>query len=180
MNQLPDKFPDIATSRLALTALKPAHAGRLFQLFTDKQVIRYYNVLPLKEEKDAEKVIHYLRQRFIDKLGIRWAITLKGTDEFIGTIGFNNFPQPHRGVIVYAIEHQHWGKGFMTEAIQALVRYGFHDLELIRIEAEVLPGNSASERVLAKNGFKQEGMLHKWLEWGGDFFDVNMWALVKA
>lgn len=179
IHHLPDIFPTLHTQQLELIELQPAHAIDLLHIFEDKRVTEYYHVMPLRTEMDAEKVITYFHHRFKDKLGIRWGIALKGEKHIIGTIGFNSFPQSHRGVIVYALAHSYWGKGLMTEAILELVRYGFRELGLKRIEAEVMPANIPSARVLQKNGFRQEGMLKKWMEWGGKLFDIHMWALVR-
>ncbi|WP_343745391.1 GNAT family protein [Chitinophaga sp.] len=179
MHPLPNVFPQLYTSRLDLVELQPWHATDLLELFSDPLVTQYYHVMPLKTELDAERVISYFYHRYKDQLGIRWGITLQGQSKLIGTIGFNSFPQLHRGVIVYALAHAYWGQGYMTEAILELVRYGFRELELSRIEAEVMPANVSSERVLIKNGFHQEGTLKKWMEWEGRLFDINMWALVR-
>lgn len=179
MHPLPNIFPELHTQRLDLIELQPSHAPDILELFGDPRVTEYYHVMPLKSILDAERVITYFHHRYKDQLGIRWGITLKGQSKLIGTIGFNSFPQIHRGVIVYALAHPHWGRGLMTEAILEMVRFGFRELQLSRIEAEVMPANTPSERVLVKNGFHQEGTLKKWMEWDGRLFDINMWALVR-
>jgi ribosomal-protein-alanine N-acetyltransferase len=172
-------FPVLHTQRLDLIEINDLHQLDLFNLFTDKRVTEFYQVVPLKEVADVKKVVAFFRQRFNDKLGIRWGVALKGQQEIIGTIGFNSFTQGHKGVIVFALMQAYWGKGYITEAIREVTQYGFTVLEMKRIDAEVLPGNIASEKVLEKSGFRHEGLLREWMLWDGRSYDINMYALLK-
>lgn len=178
MKALPDQFPVLHTPRLHLIEIQHAHQPDLFYLLTDKRVTEYYHVVPLKEVGDVRKVIDFLKQRFLDKQGIRWGIALQGREELIGMIGFNSIVPGHKGVLVFALVQEYWGKGYMAEAIAAVLEYGFTTLELLRIEAEVLPGNKASEKVLVKTGFHPEGLLQQWMLWDHKAYDVNMYAQV--
>lgn len=178
MKALSDQFPVLHTPRLHLIEINHLHQPDLFYLLTDKRVTEYYHVIPLQEVADVRKVIDFLNQRFRDKAGIRWGIALEGRDELIGMIGFNSFVPGHKGVLVFALVQEYWGKGYMTEAITAVVAYGFDHLELQRIEAEVLPGNKASEKILEKTGFHHEGLLQQWMLWDNKAYDINMYALL--
>jgi len=178
MKVLSDQFPVLYTSRLQLIEINHSHQPDLFYLLTDKRVTEYYHVIPLQEVADVRKVVDFLHQRFIDKEGIRWGIALENKEELIGMIGFNSFVPGHKGVLVFALVQEYWGKGYMAEAIAAVTAYGFSTLELKRIEAEVLPGNKGSEKVLEKTGFRHEGLLQQWMLWDNKAFDVNMYALL--
>lgn len=170
-------FPELHTRRLHLKEIQDADRPALFSLLTNRQVTEYFPVIPLQQEPDAQKVVDMFRRVYREQTGLRWVISLDG--EAIGIIGFHTYTQGHKGSIVYAINPQHWGKGYITEAIQAITQYGFENLDLKRIDAEVLPGNTPSEKVLEKNGFKHEGFLQQWLQWGGKYYDVNMYGKVK-
>ncbi|WP_143307133.1 GNAT family N-acetyltransferase [Chitinophaga vietnamensis] len=172
-------FPTLHTARLDLIELTHEHSAELFTLMTDPRVTEYYNVMPMTQKEDLITVIDWFSRRFKDRLGLRWGIRLKDTGAMIGTIGYNTFTNGHKGVLVYALAYEHWNKGLMTEALQAAVRFGFDVLDLNRIEAEVMPGNTASERILAKSGFHHEGLLKQWMLWNGKFFDINMFALLR-
>ncbi|NLU90930.1 GNAT family N-acetyltransferase [Chitinophaga sp. Ak27] len=177
MNHLfPDQFPVLQTSRLRLIEIQYVHQPDLFYLFTDKQVTQYYHVIPLQEVADVRKIVDMLKQRFRDKQAIRWGIALDNQQELIGTIGFNSWVPGHKAVLIYALVQEYWGKGIMTEAINAVVQYGFNTLQLKRIEAEVLRGNTGSERVLQKTGFQHEGLLRQGMMWNGAAYDINMYA----
>ena len=61
----------------------------------------------------------------------------------------------------YWIGEPYWGKGFATEALNKVLDFAFDELQIVRVQAFVFEGNTASERVLEKCGFKQEGFLLK-------------------
>jgi [ribosomal protein S5]-alanine N-acetyltransferase len=173
-------FPVLHTERLSLVEIQQEHRAALYEMFTDKGVVEHYPVIPLNEEADAQKIIDMFGRVFKEGTGLRWVITEKGEDELIGIIGYNSYTKGHRSTIVYALKQGYWGKGLITEALQAIIKYGFEELGVNRIEAEVLPGNIGSEKALEKLGFTHEGLLRQWMLWGGKHYDVNMYALVKS
>ena len=179
MSDLFATFPTLHTSRLDLIELTNEHVPDLFRIFTDERVTKYYDVIPMQEEADATKIMDILSARYRNRTGIRWGIALKGQRGVIGNLGFNTFTREHRSTIAYSIEHEYWNKGYVTEAIAAILKFGFEELGVNRIEAEVIPGNTASERVLEQLGFVHEGLLRQWMYWNGKHSDINMYALLK-
>ncbi len=145
-----DIFPVLQTARLNLIEIKQNQLGDLFKIFGNDSVTEFYNMETLKEKKDAQKLIDWFQARFNDKLGIRWGISLKGESKIIGTIGFNNFTKGHRANIGYDLLKDYWNNGYITESLNAVIKFGFEELEINRIEAEVMPGNFISEKVLDK------------------------------
>jgi [ribosomal protein S5]-alanine N-acetyltransferase len=174
----PDIFPLLHTERLALIPIRQHHLPDLFALFSNEEVTRFYNLVPLKAPADAQKILDHFQSRYATKSGIRWGISL-GADRIIGTLGFNNFTANHRSNIGYDLLPQYWNKGFMTEALRAIIAFGFEQLGVNRIEAEVMPGNLSSEKVLEKLGFVKEGLLRDWMLFDGKHFDMHMFALLK-
>ena len=68
----------------------------------------------------------------------------------------------------------------MTEALSAILKFGFDELELNRIEAVVLPENTASIQMLEKLGFRKEGLLEEYEKWGNKgFVDLCMCAILR-
>ena len=129
-----DTFPILYTDRLDLVEIKQSHVSDLYKLFSDEKVTRFYNLLPFQNEQEAQKCIHWFQNRFKDKLGIRWGIAIKGQQNIIGTIGFNNFSKRHRANLGYDLQSEHWNNGFITEALKAVINFGFKQLEINRIE----------------------------------------------
>ena len=110
----------------------------------------------------------------------RLLIVLKESGEPIGTIGFYNYVNFHmRATIGYDLLREYWGNGYMTEAVNAMIDYGFKRLGLIRIEATVDPENKASVRVLERAGFELEGHMRKRYLYKDRFHDELMFGIVK-
>ena len=82
-------FPAIHTNRLDLVEIRQQHLINIYNLFADENVTRFYNLLPLTKESDAQKFIDWYQNRFKDNQGIRWGISLIGEQNIIGIIGFN-------------------------------------------------------------------------------------------
>ncbi len=172
-------FPVLHTERLDLVEIKQAHLNDIYKLFSDEKVTEFYNLHPFKQENDAKPFLDWFRNRFSESLAIRWGIALKGQEKIIGTLGFNNFTANHRANIGYDLQKEFWNNGYITEALEAVIKYGFNQLEFNRIEAEVMLGNNNSERVLEKLGFKKEGVLREWMYWDGNHYDMIMYSLLK-
>ncbi len=175
-----DNFPTLHTARLDLVEIQQQHLGDLFKLFSDTNVTRYYNLLPLANEQEAQKVIDWFGSRFAEKSGVRWGIAIKGHEHIIGTVGFNSYSKNHRATIGYDLQTEHWNNGYITEALRTVLKFGFDELEINRVEAEVMPGNVNSEKVLGKLGFKNEGVLREWMLWNGKHYDMTMFSLLKS
>ncbi len=172
-------FPILRTERLDLIEINQNHLTDLFNLFSDEDVTEFYNIKTLNEETDAQKYLDWFQSRFYDKLGIRWGIALEGRTEIIGTIGFNNYTKDHRANIGYDLQKKYWNNGYITEALKLVIKFGFEELEINRIEAEVMPGNIYSEKALNSLGFKREGLLRDWMLWNEKHYDMIMYSLLR-
>ncbi len=80
--------------------------------------------------------------------------------------------------IGYWLSEQHWGQGIVCQAVKALVKYGFENLELLRIWAEVFEGNMGSMRVLEKAGFQPEGILRNSVFKDGRVLNSTRYAII--
>jgi ribosomal-protein-alanine N-acetyltransferase len=94
-------------------------------------------------------------------------------ERILGSIGLSNiirgaFQSCHLG---YRMDSGETGKGYMTEALTRVVDYGFRELKLHRIEANIMPRNQASLRVVEKLGFHHEGLARKYLKINGKWED---------
>ena len=172
-------FPKLENERLDLIEIKQSHLHDFFNLFRDERVAKFYNIFPFKELKEAQVYLELFESRLKRKIGIRWGIALKGRNNIIGTIGFNSFQRNHRANFAYDLQFAYWNMGIVTEAAKEVICYGFKELEINRIEAEVMVGNLGSDKVLEKLGFKFEGILRDWLFWNGNHYDMKMFSLLK-
>lgn len=177
----PRRFPELQTERLLLRRITKRDRSSIYEIFSDHETLRYYDIDPFQKKQEADELIAFFADRERRGVGIRWGIALpgrgenvgsspapglerwKGGSKLIGTCGFNRFErsEARRGIVGYDLTREHWGRGYVPEAMQAVVQYGFETLELNRIEAYVEPGNRASVRVLEKLGFTCEGLLRQ-------------------
>jgi ribosomal-protein-alanine N-acetyltransferase len=171
-------FPTLETPRLRLRAFRAEDAQAILHLFGDEAVTRYYDLETMTSLEQAETLLGRMMQRFERAEALRWGIALKETDALIGTGGYNSLAGT-RAQIGYDLASAWWGRGLMTEALAAILRFGFEQMELNRIEAGVMPGNEASVRVLRKLGFQEEGTLREYGFWKGAFHDLRWFALLK-
>ncbi|OZB96167.1 GNAT family N-acetyltransferase [Paenibacillus sp. XY044] len=173
-------FPILETERLVLRQIAPEDSRDLFHYFSLDEVTKFYDLESFTNIKQAEELIDRWQQRFEKNLGVRWGITLKSENRLIGTCGYHGWMKHHyKAEIGYELTPEYWGKGFMTEAIQKAIEYGFHHLELNRIEAFVVPENVNSRKVLGKAGFREEGILKEHFFWRNRFVDTAIFALLK-
>ena len=91
-------------------------------------------------------------------------IGLAGLNEIIGGAFQSCF-------ISYKLDHTLWGQGYGAEAIAALTEWGFRNLGLHRVEANIMPRNLPSRRAAAKAGFKEEGLARRYLKINGVWED---------
>ena len=175
-----ESFPELKTERLNLIEIKQPYLNDYYKLFCDERVSKFYNIIPFKEKVEAQKYLDWFKNQFKEKLGIRWGIVIKEQKHIIGTLGFNNFQKNHRANIGYDLQFEFWNKGIITEALREVISFGFNKLEINRIEAEVMQGNIASEKVLSKLGFTKEGILRNWMYWNDEYYDMTMFSLLRS
>lgn len=98
-----------------------------------------------------------------------------GTVE-LSRIARGNFQSAYLG---YRIAAEHRGRGYMTEALQLVLRHAFRTLRLHRVEANVEPGNDPSIALVRRAGFTREGFSRRYLKLGGRWRDHERWALLR-
>ncbi|SFB94417.1 ribosomal-protein-alanine N-acetyltransferase [Bacillus sp. OV322] len=173
-------FKELKTERLVLREIKESDANDLFASFSRDDVTKFYGQDSMREIEQARKLIEFFAESRRNKRGIRWGIQRKGQNGLIGSIGFNNIALSHkRAEIGYEIHPDFWRMGFASEAIEAVLSYGFFHMELNRIGAIVYIENDASNRLLQKLGFEKEGVLKEYMHQNNRFYDVTMYGLLK-
>lgn len=173
-------FPGLETARLRLRELTLQDTQGIFACFANPQVMRYYGQEAVTTLEEAEGFVDYFAASYRERKGIRWGIERKDSPGIIGTIGFNAWSPKHkRAELGYELEPRHWRKGYAAEAASRVIAYGFEVLDLNRIGAVVFTANEASAGLLAKLGFKQEGLLRGYMVQGGVSYDTNVYSVLK-
>lgn len=177
-----DGMPRIETERLALREIDPERdLNALYALFADPAVAMLTDTGPFTEMWEAEEVMTWFGAIFSAHQGLRWAITLRGGDDrLIGTCGFNIWNRRSNSAeIGYDLMPAHWGQGIVPEALQAMISWGFENLGLNRIQADVMVHNEGSARVLKKLGFTEEGLLRQSGYWRDEYHDLRYFGLLR-
>ncbi len=173
-------FPSPATSRLQLRQIQPTDAEALFATFSDEETMQFYGHEPHRSLDDTRQSIEQTQSRYARREAIRWGITLKGESQVIGSCSFHHFdPDFCRAETGYELNRAFWGRGIMTEAMSAILTYGFAELGLHRVEAIIDIGNERSKSLLLKLGFTYEGNLRQRYSFQGRFEDEHYFGLLK-
>lgn len=173
-------FPTLETPRLLLREIVDTDADAIFLIRGDIEVTRHNTGAPYTDIKEARDLIKNMAWNYSDLHELRWGIALKNDPAWlIGMCGYNYWiRKDERASLGYDLAYAHWGQGIMTEALRAIIGFGFTRMKLHRVEADVSAENPASARVLEKLGFKFEGRLREqYWDWG-EFHDLLLYSLL--
>ena len=173
-----DPFPELSTARLTMRRIIPADIPAIFELRSNTKVMEYIEHGFAHKLQDAEIHFGKIDDGIINNTGINWAITLKNdTGKMIGIIGLWRLIKEHyRAEIGYSLHPDHWRKGIMKEAMNEVMNYGFYELKLHSVEAQINPANIASATLLQGAGFKQEGYFKENYFANGKFGDTAVYS----
>ena len=173
-------MPTLETPRLRLRKLSMRDAQDIFDYSQDPQVARYVLWEAQTSLSEARSYIRFMLRKY--RLGepASWGIEWKETGRIIGTIGFMWIQRDNAAAEVgYSLSRAYWNRGIMTEALSALLRYGFRSMNLNRIEAQHETENPASGAVMRKCGMQREGTLRQRLLNKGRVVDVELYAILR-
>ena len=169
----------IDTPRLTLRALIPLDSEALFSIFSDPDVMRYWNTPPWTSVVDAEKFIAEHRSAMLSDEWITLGIYSNDDGTLLGKcMLFHYDRESRRAEIGFGIARSAWGKGYIQEAASALIDYAINTMQLRRIEAEIDPENIASGKTLERLGFVQEGLLRQRWQINGVVSDSALYGLL--
>jgi len=173
-------FPEFESERLLFRKILLSDAKDLFLIRSNDDVMRFMDVPRHNSISDSEKLIQLVEESYKKESGIDWSIIEKHSNIFIGYIGFIRiFPEHCRAEIGYALKPEFWGKGYMYETINRMVKFGFENMNLHSIEANVNPANEKSKRVLEKIGFKKEAYFRENYLFNNKFLDSIIYSLLE-
>jgi RimJ/RimL family protein N-acetyltransferase len=173
--------PTLITQRLALRELQLGDAAAIAAGAGDPRVARFLIQVP-------SPYPIALARRWVDARIAWWesgrgatlAITRRSaTHELLGTVSLRRFARDRRAELGYWLAASAWGYGYATEAACSLVDFGFRELALARVYAQVLVGNSASMRVLEKLGMVSEGTLRQHVKKARRLQDVIVYGVLR-
>lgn len=174
------QIPVLESTRVLLRPVWDTDLDAIFEIFSDPQVMRYWSTPPLRDVAAAAELITEIHQNFADQRFLKWGVALRDNDQLVGTTTLFNLDLANRRAeIGYALGRAHWGRGYMNESLQRMLRFAFDDLELHRLEADVDPRNTGSIKTLERLGFQREGYLRERWQVNGEIQDALFYGLLK-
>lgn len=173
------KVPVLETDRLLLRGWKRRDAQALYQYAKNPNVGPNAGWKPHASVRESRMIITQLFQQ-----NTTWAITLKGEDIPIGSIGFE--PDAYRpGIgsreLGYSLSEEFWGQGIMTEAARRLLKYGFTEMDLRSVMIRTGEANQRSQGVIRKCGFHYEGTLRQcYRMYNGEIRDSRVYSMLRG
>jgi len=178
------KFPEIRTKRLLLRQPSMKDAEWYLEHFSRPEVVWGGGEQGPRDIGAAQEELRkYMVDLYRKRLGFRWIITIKGEGRPIGSLGFYKWAPSagYQAEMGYDLAREHWGKGIMTEAMKAVIDFGFEKMELNRIEVFIMPRNKRSIKLVKNLGFKREGLLRqRYFDEFGHYTDDVLFSMLRT
>lgn len=187
-------LPAVETARLRLRGLGPADAAAMFDYASAPELTRHVIFTTHQSPEESRQVIERLVAENAAGTILMWGVTTRddgrlhnangkcqnGAGRLVGTCGFGHlWPAHARAELGYALHRGLWGRGLMTEAVRAVIDFGFERLGLNRIDARCFVANLASARVMEKAGMRFEGILREQIHAKGSFQDLKSYSILR-
>ena len=174
------RLPVITTQRLVLRPVRMSDASDLYAYSSDPEVARHVLWDAHRSIHQTRAYIRFLLKQYRNGDPGSFVVELKQEQRVIGTIGFMWLQRDNRSAEVgYSLSRTYWNRGIMTEALGALIGFGFERLNLNRIEAQHESDNPASGRVMLHVGMAHEGRLRQRIYNKGRYVDVDLYAILR-
>ena len=181
MLDIPDQLLTLQTKRLILRKIAIADAADIFAYASDSQVTTHTSWATHQSIDDTyEYLNNFVFELYRSGNGMDWGIVEKESNKLVGTCGLYIAPIHKRGTLGYTLAKDYWGQGLMTEAATMAIAFGFHVMQLRRIEAICNVDNVASARVLEKIGMQFEGIVHNYVFYKEQSWDMKMYAIARS
>lgn len=174
-------FPTIETDRLILRKLNKGDAKDLYEYCSSEVSAKYSLWEPHEDLGVTRQYISWLLKT--EKRGeyFTWGIELKENGKLIGTVSFPEMDKHYKiAEIGYGIIDAYWGNGYASEAIKAVMEYGFCTVGLICINAKIMKENTASVRVASAVGMQCDGLLRNGVYCKGKSHDVYVFSMLDT
>jgi ribosomal-protein-alanine N-acetyltransferase len=180
MNTQFQPFPELASERMRLCRFGRQHFEGMFELRKSEDVMRYVERPRPESIADIEKMWESNNAMIDSEEGVMWVIESKEENKMMGTIGFWRMKKEHhRAEIGYMLLPQYWRKGYMSEALEVVLKFAFDAMQVHSIEADINPENEASAAILEKHGFVREAFFRENYFWKGVYLNSAIYSLLE-
>ena len=168
--------------KVVLRGLELYDAKELHKCVNDWEVRRYLGMFYPFSEIEEEEFVKSSWERRKKGTDFIFGICEKENGQLIGTIGLHKVDWKNRnaelGIAIWKKEY--WGRGYGTDAIKALLKYAFHELNLHRVYLRVYNFNKRAIRCYEKAGFKKEGVMREAFWRNGEWHDTILMSILQS
>jgi ribosomal-protein-alanine N-acetyltransferase len=173
-------LPTLETERLILRKMVLNDAEAVFAYASNSEVSRYTLWETHRSIEDSRAFLEFATQKYENGGEPDWGIVYRGNGCLVGACGLVNWEAEHaRAEVGFVLSREYWGRGLMSEAVRAILRFGFERMNLNRIEARCIAETAASARVMEKAGMVYEGTLRQREYIKGAYRDIKLYAILK-
>jgi [ribosomal protein S5]-alanine N-acetyltransferase len=175
------ELPILSTNRLSLREIRDTDAEELFKIKSNREHTQRYGGRTHTSLEDTLRWIESIREGYRNRDSLFWCVTLKQQDAAIGSCLFWHLDEDSKcAELGYELHPDFWQKGIMAEAVAAILQCGFGELGFNRVEACPFANNTASNKLLLRLGFVQEGNLRQRCFVNGRFEDQLYFGLLRG
>jgi [ribosomal protein S5]-alanine N-acetyltransferase len=173
-------IPILETKRLKLRKITLDDVEDMYSYCSNEEVPKYASWNAHNSLKETKETIELVINQWENKKLVHWGIEYKENRKLIGTIEFVSLDTQHKvAEIGYAVSQEYWGKGIATEAANEVIKFGFNNINLVRIQARCYLENIGSARVMEKAKMSFEGVIRKGLFVKGKHQDLKMYSILS-
>ncbi|MBB2479176.1 GNAT family N-acetyltransferase [Bacillus sp. APMAM] len=174
------RLPVLKSNSITLGTISECHLDDVFDIYNNDKVFEFCGIIPKHNKETVRKMIGHFERDFHKRSRVKWGI-FNENNKLIGIIEAQDFNQKVNMVTIgYFLEEAFWGKGIATESVKILLEFLFQEVKVNRVQAEVMPLNVNSKKVLLKNGFIKEGTIRQATLWAGKgIVDLEIYGILQ-
>ena len=170
----------MTTENYLLREIENGDISNIYLGLSDPEVTKFYDVHFDSLEATKEQMKWYADLKK-NGTGMWWGIYNRKEDVFCGATGFNNLDiNNQKAEIGFWLLKKYWGLGILKEVMPLLLKVGFNEMQLNRIEGFVVSNNVASKKVLNKSKFKHEGTMRECELKNGERISLDIYSLLRS
>ena len=174
-------LPVLKSDRITLGKISECNLEDVYEIYNNERVFEFCGIIPKHNKDTVKKMIGHFERDFNKKSRVKWGIFNNVDKKLMGIIEAQDFNQKVNMVTIgYFLAESFWGRGIATQSVKVLLEFLFEEVNVNRVQAEVMPLNMNSKKVLLKNGFIKEGTLRQATLWSGKgIVDLEIYGLLK-
>ena len=174
-------LPELLTERLTLRKMMVIDTQDMFEYASRSDVTRYLTWFPHPDKTYTREYLEYLGNRYAAGMFYDWAVVYEPDCKMVGSCGFTSFNCASDSAEVgYVLNPDYWGKGIAAEALERVLRFGFEELKLHRIEAKFIKENERSLHLMERVGMTFEGYHREAMLVKGSYVTIGICSILAS